>query len=580
MPAGPEVLDVLEAVANGGRPGDLESETLDFKTQGRSIPDALRDLAEAAACLANGAGGTIVVGVADSTRGPAALVGTDLDVIKVKRRIFELTDPRLTVNVDELNAITGVRLLVITVPSSPDVHAVGGRSTERIGTSCEPMSSSRIATVVAERRGDDWSADNSTVPISAADPLALQRARAMLARSSDARRGSLGRASDADLLRGLGLVTPRGSLVNAGALLFCGDGGKTQLTYVHRRTPAGALVVNERLTTPLLRALERALELIDVRSDRTSVNLPGGQQIQLADLPPVAVREAVVNAVMHRDYRRPDAVHVEHTATRLVVTSPGPFVTGVTVHNVLTTSPRSRNPQLAGAIRMLGLAETAGAGVDRMYAEMARLGHQPPAFTADADHVRVSLLGGAPNAFVARFAATLPLDESEDADTMLTLLTLLARRTVTAAVMAPLLQKADAEAQAVLDRLSSEAVRLLERTRESAQRRRPVYRLREHAVAALGPAVTYRRRTLDEYDRKVIGVVRESGEVNARLVRLVLDLNSGPASRVLADLVERGILVKTSQAQRGPSVAYGPGPAFPKSSRARGKKTLTTGEIG
>jgi ATP-dependent DNA helicase RecG len=45
---------------------------------------------------------------------------------------------------------------------------------------------------------------------------------------------------------------------------------------------------------------------------------------------------------------------------------------------------------------------------------------------------------------------------------------------------------------------------------------------------------------------------------------LVFDLGAAPASRVLASLVERGILVKTSEATRGPSVAYGPGPAFPR----------------
>lgn len=577
MPFAPEVHRVVEAVTLGALPHELESETLDFKTQGRSVPDTLRDLAEAATCLANSSGGSIVVGVADNKRGSAAMIGTDLDATRVKRRIFELTDPRLTVSVDEMTG-AGNRLLVITVPSSPDVHAVGGRSTERIGTSCEPMSSSRIATVVGERRGEDWSAEDSAVPIGSADQRALETARAMLVRSSDARCRPLGRASDADLLRGLGLVTPRRSLVNAGALLFCAGSGTTQLSYVHRRSPAGSLLVNERLAAPLLHALERTFELIDVRSDRTSVNLPGGQQLQLADLPPVAVREAVVNAVMHRDYRRSDAVHVEHAATRLVVTSPGPFVTGVTVHNVLTTSPRSRNMLLAGAIRMLGLAETAGTGVDRMYAEMARIGHQPPTFVADADLVRVTLLGGAPNTFVARFAATLPLEESEDADTMLTLVSLLARRTVSAAVMAPLLQKPEEETQAVLDRLASEPVRLLERTRESAQWRRPVYRLREHAVAELGSAVAYRRRTSDEYDRKIIGLVHEAGGVNARMVRLILDLDASAASRVLADLVARGILIKTSQAQRGPSVSYGPGPAIPKSSRTRAKTKPTTGD--
>jgi ATP-dependent DNA helicase RecG len=97
----------------------------------------------------------------------------------------------------------------------------------------------------------------------------------------------------------------------------------------------------------------------------------------------------------------------------------------------------------------------------------------------------------------------------------------------------------------------------------------PVYRLREHAVAALGPALAYRRRTTDEYDRKVIGLVREVGEVNARMVRLMLDLDAAPTSRVLGDLVERGILVKTSSAKRGPGVTYGPGRLFPAAHRRR-----------
>lgn len=126
---------------------------------------------------------------------------------------------------------------------------------------------------------------------------------------------------------------------------------------------------------PLLGAVVRVLELIDARVDRTPVNFPGGQQQQLADLPDPAVREAVVNAVMHRDYRLPGEVHVEHAPTRLAVTSPGPFVSGVTTQNVLTTSPRARNAMLANAVRTLGLAEAAGVGVDRMYAAMARIGH-------------------------------------------------------------------------------------------------------------------------------------------------------------------------------------------------------------
>jgi len=564
-----EVLAALQAIDAGAVPHSLESETLDFKTQGRSVPDTLRDLAEAVACFANGRGGVLVVGVADADAGSGAVVGCKLDPALTQRRIYEMTDPRLTVGTERVRW-AGRDLLVITVPASPDVHAVGGRSTERVGTSCQPMSNSRIATLVAERRGDDWSAHESDTGLEEADPVALAVARTMLERSSDPQRRGYAREGNEDLLRLLGLVTSRGTLVNAGLLLFTAQLGRTEdLAYVHRRTPAGGLVVNEHLSTPLLPAVQRVFDFIAARLDRTPVNLPGGQQLQLADLPEAAVREAVINAVMHRDHRRLGVINVEHTATRLVVTSPGPFVSGVTVNNVLTTSSRSRNPLLSAAVRTLGLAETAGTGVDRMYAEMARLGHQPPSFLADLDHVQVTLRGGAPNTYVARFVATLPADEAEDADTMLALLTLLTRRTVTAEIMAPLLQKPEPEALAVLDRLGSENVALVERTRESLRRARPVFRLREHVVASLGPALAYRRRTADEYDRKIIGLVREAGEVNARMVKLMLDLDTAPASRVLVDLVERGILTKTSRAQRGPGVTYGPGPLFPRTARPR-----------
>lgn len=552
----------LAAVVAGATAASVESDVLDFKIQGRSLPDTLRDLAQAAVCFANARGGTLVVGVADDRPGVEGLIGCTLDPVLAQRRIYEITDPALIVTVDRLR-VGEVDLMVIDVPSSPDVHAVAGRSTERIGTTCQPMSTGRIATLVGERRGDDWSAHDSRLPMSAAHQVALEVARTFLERSSDPQRRTYARETDEDLLRRLGLVTFSGTLTNAGMLLFTGTPGREHFAYVHRRTPAGELVVNEHLAGPLLSGVRRMYDLIGARLDRTPINLPGGQQLQVADLPEAAVREAVINAVMHRDHRQLGGIHVDHTATRMSVTSPGPFVSGVTVHNILTASSRSRNPLLSSAVRTLGLAETAGAGVDRMYAEMARLGHQPPRFDADLDQVRVTLLGGAPNAQLARFVATLPVEEAEDADTMLVLLTLLTRRTVTAQSMGPLLQKPDAEASAVLDRLGSEPVSLVERTRESARRSAPVYRLREHAVASLGSALTYRRRTTDEYDRKIIGLVGEAGEVNARMVKLMLDLDAAPASRVLGDLVDRGILVKISQAQRGPSVAYGPGPRFP-----------------
>jgi ATP-dependent DNA helicase RecG len=96
------------------------------------------------------------------------------------------------------------------------------------------------------------------------------------------------------------------------------------------------------------------LELIEARTERTPIHLLSGQQLFVADLPHIAVREAVVNAIMHRDCQAAGPVQVEHSDTRLSVTSPGDFVLGVTPQNVLTTSSRTRNPTLATALRSLG----------------------------------------------------------------------------------------------------------------------------------------------------------------------------------------------------------------------------------
>ncbi|MBI1758231.1 MAG: putative DNA binding domain-containing protein [Actinobacteria bacterium] len=570
MTVAAEVHRALAEIRSGAVPSTLESATLDFKQViRRSLTDTCKDLAEAAVCFANAQGGSVVVGVADAVAGPAAIQGCDLETLVVQRRIYELTDPRLTVTVEPLIS-DGQRLVVISVPASPDVHQVGGRATERVGTSCHPMAASRIATVVGERRGEDWSAADSGVDPDHAVAPAMMLCRTLLGRSADPVRRDHAQHTDLDLLRRLGLLTASGTLVNAGALLLTADPRHAQtLAYVHRRTPAGELTANEHLGGPLVESLLRVLDRIEARVERTPVNLPGGQQLQLADLPEAAIREAVVNAVTHRDYRRPGPVRVEHAATRLVVTSPGPFLSGITPDNVLTTSPRSRNACLSNAIRTLGLAETAGIGVDRMYAEMARLGHQPPTYTADLNEVRVTLLGGAPNSHLARFVSTLPAGESEDAETLLVLLTLLSHRTVTADQLAPLFQKSAAEVQAVLDRLASPSLRLIERTRESVRRSQPVYRLQEGVVATLGPAVTYRRRTPDQHDRKIIGLVREAGSINSRVVQIALGLDPPTASRILGDLVARQILIKTSTAQRGASVTYGPGERFPVTSTAR-----------
>jgi ATP-dependent DNA helicase RecG len=120
------------------------------------------------------------------------------------------------------------------------------------------------------------------------------------------------------------------------------------------------------------------------------------------------VREALVNAVAHRDYRLPSPVVVEHSPSQLVVVSPGELVFGVTEQNLLTHTSKPRNRALTEALRVLRLAERAGTGVDTMVRAMIRAGHAPPAFQSRDGYVRVVLTGGPPVTRVAALIASLP----------------------------------------------------------------------------------------------------------------------------------------------------------------------------
>ncbi len=451
--------------------------------------------------------------------------------------------------------------MVISVSQSSDIHSDNqGRATRRINRGCHPMTPDQQARLREERRGVDWSAESSGQGLNDVSEEAIVVARSILARFGDERR-RLASLSRVDLCTALGLISPDGSLNRAGALLFCNDDG-TGVVYQYRSTPGGEPRNVQRLPTPFVTTFSRVMDLVTARRVSTPLNLPNGQQISIEDFPQLAVREALSNAVCHRDYHLDGAIVVDHSPETFTVTSPGPLVSGVTPSNIITTTSRPRNPALAKAARILGFAEELGRGVDRMYREMIRSGRQTPVIETEFDRVRVAFVGGAPDTNIARFVISLPEEEQDDTDTMIILLRLCSLRTITATTAAPLLQKSLQEAEAVLRRLSTDAVGLLEKTRATVGRAAGTYRLRGEALKGLGAAVLYQRRTADEIDKKVIAHVSEYGKITNRTLQNVFDVDVYKARDILADLVRRNVLRRVSETARGPKVEWGPGAGF------------------
>lgn len=227
------------------------------------------------------------------------------------------------------------------------------------------------------------------------------------------------------------------------------------------------------------------------------------------------------------------------------------------------------------ACRVLGLAEQNSYGVDRMYRELIRNGHEPPRIDAVEDEVAVNFLGTAADVRVARLLHELPETEREDTDVLIVLHRLVTATSVTAATVAPLIQRSEELAERVLRRMADQPADLVEATPGTLKRRHPNYRLRDHVVAALGPALRYRRRDRRELDRKVAEHIAEYGYVNNATLQRLFDVDVYAARDMLRGLVERALIVRTSTQSRGPAVRYGAGPAAETSSeRQQGRREL------
>lgn len=570
-----ELLRILAQIGTKGRTASsFEDERLDFKECATSIKLSLAALADACVCFANAGGGTTVLGVRDNEGARAAALrgappSYSLDI--VRKGIFDRTQPPLTVFADE-HYEDGVRLILIDVPQGVFFHSNrSGLATRRLGTDCVPFTPEQQRQALVARGQLDWS--SQTIELSPSD-LAREEIARLRRLLVSAGKEDLARLRDLPLMKSLHLTDQSGAVSRAAAILLAPQEALAEVvpnygySYQFRPTPGTEATTRLRGRRPLLAAAEELIQAVAARTVVHPLNVAGGVQLQLVDYPQAAVREVLVNALVHRAYDVPGTVDIEHAPGRLAVTSPGGLVPGVNPENILTHPSTPRNRLLFEVVAACQLAERTGQGIDRVYREMLRMGKQPPRFEDNGFVARAMLEGGIGNDAFVRFVNDLPDDLAKDVEVLLTLNALRSSKSINAARLAELVQRTPAEAQEVLARLASETNSMLEATRSTATRPFPAYVLRSEPLAGMGRALSYTRRTPDQIDAKVVEHVSEYGFITNRTLQRLFDVHVFAARDILSDLRARGILRKVGKARGGRGVKYEPGPNF-KSDKAR-----------
>ncbi|MFO1191591.1 MAG: putative DNA binding domain-containing protein [Rhodoferax sp.] len=314
----------------------LEAQDLDFKEWPADDRQAVRMAVDMAVCMANGGGGTVVLGVRDRIVGRAqAIVGVPAKVEphQLKRDIYERTAPKLTPEVQELPVPEGTgRLLVMQVHGGLSPYTTtAGAGTVRRGKDCVPLTGDLRDRLMVERGDADVTAVAVPERLESLLAVALERLRDM-ARQEQAPADLL-RKTDLDLLGALDVLRD-GRITKAG-LLIAGSADALarhlpNYGWTHERMKSATAYVDRadgREAREL--ALPLALQTLEARinADNPITTVEHGlHHYEFRAYPIVALREALLNALCHLDLRLASPVLVKQYPRKLEISNPGGLV--------------------------------------------------------------------------------------------------------------------------------------------------------------------------------------------------------------------------------------------------------------
>lgn len=372
-----------------------ESERAELKEWKDSIPfDGANDwknrrcLIGYCVAIGNEGGGYIIVGVDNQKN----IVGTSAPMPNAKS-VFDKTGQKI--NVHEVYDDAQRRVLVIDIPSRGigQLFKFAGVPLMRVNDSLEAMSDAEQRRILLEGVDDFSARPCSGTTIADLDPLALAKLKDLYQKKHTDNK-TIATQSDAQFLVDVGLT--KNNVPTYAALILLGSEAalkqhlaNAEISFEYRNR-ANDIPYNDRVDYRKAFVLS-AFEIWEKVSSRQQVYpvIQGFLRREIPAFNEEAFREALFNAVCHRDYTATPSVTIRQSPECIEVTSPGGFPHGVSLENILTVQSTPRNRLLAEVFQKVFLGvERSGQGADKIFRLTIEEGKGMPDYSkSDAHHV-------------------------------------------------------------------------------------------------------------------------------------------------------------------------------------------------
>lgn len=350
-----------------------ETLTIEFKSDKKKLPDA--ELIETVVGMTNTNGGELYLGVEDD----GTITGVNeahADEIGVAALIANMTVPSVSIRAEIINEEKPVLKLEIPVSRTVVASSGGKVLRRRLKIDGTPENVPLYPFEISSRLSELSLLDFSAQPINGAtiddlDPNERIRLRKILKfRKGDK---SLIELNDEELDKALRLVKEDGGMLKptvTGVLLIGKEDRLEQLIPTAKASfqvlEGTQIRINEQMTKPLLAVFEIFEEYLKAWNPEREMEY-GLFRVPIPEFSPHSIREGLVNAFCHRDYTILQTVRLIIEDEGMTISSPGGFIEGVNLNNLLTVEPHGRNQALADALKRIGLAERTGRGIDRIF---------------------------------------------------------------------------------------------------------------------------------------------------------------------------------------------------------------------